>query len=145
MLSLASAQPKRSTYTDDLSHGRDERVFFGSDSQMELAVSWSGRERAFDIVEFCREEIVVSGFRVDDLDLCLHEACLDFCDGELMDEVTCHVAFQGFEGPGIARLRIVTRGRERLDIARFTTMLRSRLERQRARHDARLAVACGWL
>lgn len=144
MLTIAHSQAKRSTYTDDL-HGSDDRLYFGADSQMDLAVSWSGRQRSFEIVEFSMEEIVVVGFRVDDLDLCHHEACLDFCDGELLDEVTCRVVFRGFEGPGVARLRLVTEGLERADLARFAAMLRSRIEHDQAIHEARVAAACGWL
>lgn len=86
MLTIAHTQGKRSTYTDDL-HGSDDRLYFGRDSQMELAVSWSGRQRSFEIAEFGRSEMVVVGFRVDDLDLCHHEASIDFCDGELLDEL----------------------------------------------------------
>jgi hypothetical protein len=130
--SLATAQTTRTkrTYTDDL-QGSDDRLFFGTDSQMELAVSWSGRQRSFEIAEFSAYEIVVIGFRVDDLDLCHHEASIDFCDGELLDEVTCRVVFRGFESAGVARLRIVADAHERMDLARFTTMLRSRIERGR--------------
>lgn len=130
MLTIAHRQGTRATYTDELpgTHGRD-RLFFGADSQMELAVSWSGRERSFDIMEFGVDEIIVAGFRVDDLDLCHHEASIDFCDGELLDEVTCRVVFRGFEGAGIARLRLVADGWERKDLARFAAMLRSRIER----------------
>jgi hypothetical protein len=128
MLAIAQTTPTKRTYTDDL-QGSDDRLIFGTDSQMELAVSWSGRQRSFEIAEFSAQEIVVMGFRVDDLDLCHHEASIDFCDGELLDEVTCRVVFRGFESAGVARLRIVADAYERMDIARFMAMLRSRIER----------------
>lgn len=127
-LKLKTASSIKRTYTDDL-QGSDDRLFFGTDSQMELAVSWSGRQRSFEIAEFSAQEIVVIGFRVDDLDLCHHEASIDFCDGELLDEVTCRVVFRGFESAGVARLRLVADAYERMDLARFTAMLRSRIER----------------
>jgi hypothetical protein len=144
MLTIAHEQGKRSTYTDD-PHGSDDRLFFGVPSQMELAVSWSGRERSFTIAEFSKEEIVVVGFCVDDLDLCLHEASIDFCDGELLDEVNCRVVFRGFDAPGVARLRLIADGYEREELARFTTMLRKRLEQVHALREACVAAACGWL
>ena len=145
MLGLAIAQtPPKRTYTDDL-HGCDDRLFFGTDSQMELAVSWSGRQRSFEIAEFSAQEIVVIGFRVDDLDLCHHEASIDFCDGELLDEVTCRVVFRGFESAGVARLRIVADARERMDLTRFTAMLRARIERGHALYALGVAGDCGWL
>lgn len=132
---LAIAQtPTKRTYTDDL-QGSDDRLFFGTDSQMELAVSWSGRQRSFEIAEFSAQEIVVMGFRVDDLDLCHHEASIDFCDGELLDEVTCRVVFRGFESAGVARLRIIADAHERMDLARFMAMLRSRIERGHFLHE----------
>lgn len=99
------------------------------------AVSWSGRQRSFEIAEFSAQEIVVFGFRVDDLDLCHHEASIDFCDGELLDEVRCRVVFRGFESAGVARLRIVADAHERMDLARFTAMLRSRIERGHGLHE----------
>lgn len=129
------------TYTDD-PHGSDDRLYFGSDSQMDLAVSWGGRQRSFEIVEFSMEEIIVVGFRVDDLDLCHHEASLDFCDGELLDELTCRVVFRGFDGAGVARLRLVTDGHERVDLARFAATLRSRIEHSQALHRVHVAAAC---
>ena len=132
------------TYTDDLP-GNQDRLHFGETSQMELAVSWSGRERSFDIVEFSMDELVVAGFRVDDLDLCHHEACIDFCDGELLDEVTCRVVFRGFDGAGIARLRVVTGGFERRDLARLSTVLRARLDEVRALEQACWALPAGWV
>ena len=144
MLSIAQDQGKRTTYTDSLP-GSDDRLFFGLPSQMELAVSWSGKQRSFAIAEFSMDEIVVVGFRVDDLDLCDHEASIDFCDGELLDEANCRVVFRGFDGAGIARLRLVANGHERLDLARFMRMLRHRLQVKQALADATLAVACGWV
>jgi hypothetical protein len=134
MLAIAQTTPTKRTYTDDL-HGSDDRLFFGTDSQMELAVSWSGRQRSFEIAEFSAQEIVVIGFRVDDLDLCHHEASIDFCDGELLDEVTCRVVFRGFESAGVARLRVVADAHERMDLIRFMAMLRSRIERGRALYE----------
>ena len=142
MLTIAPQQSTRK-YTD-APNGTDS-LFFGADSQMDLVVSWSGRERAFEIVEFSTEEIVVSGFRVADLDLCHHEATIDFCDGELLDEVNCSVVFRGFDGPGVARLRIVAEVRDRLELARFAKSLRERLEAGRALEQACLAAACGWV
>ena len=144
MLAPAQTTPTRRTYTDDL-QGSDDRLFLGSDSQMELAVSWSGRQRSFEIAEFSAQEIVVSGFRVDDLDLCHHEASIDFCDGELLDEVTCRVVFRGFESAGVARLRIVADAHERMDLARFMAMLRSRIERGHALYEVGVATDCCWL
>ena len=143
-LQLKTVSSIRRTYTDDL-HGSDDRLFFGTDSQMELAVSWGGRQRSFEIAEFSAQEIVVIGFRVDDLDLCHHEASIDFCDGELLDEVTCRVVFRGFESAGIARLRIVADAHERMDLARFMAMLRSRIERGHALYEVGVASDCGWL
>ena len=134
MLAIAQTTPTKRTYTDDL-QGSDDRLFFGTDSQMELAVSWSGRQRSFEIAEFSAQEIVVIGFRVDDIDLCHHEASIDFCDGELLDEVTCRVVFRGFESAGVARLRIAADAHERMDLARFVKMLRSRIERGRALYE----------
>lgn len=145
MLTIAHIPAAQSTHTDDDLHESDDRLYFGSDSQMELAVSWSGRQRSFEIAEFSMEEIVVVGFRVDDIDLCHHEACLDYCDGELLDEVTCRVVFRGFEGPGVARLRLVAQGLEQKDLARFTATLRARIERSQALHRVCVAAACGWL
>ena len=131
MLTIAHSQTKRSTYTDDL-HGSDDRLVFARDGQTDLVVAWNGRQRCFEIVEFSREEIIVIVFRVDDLDLCHHEASLDYCDGELLDEVTCRVVFRGFVGPGVARLRLVTEGHERMDMARFAEMLRARMDAEAA-------------
>ena len=149
MLTIAQTQqartlPKARTYTDDLPRNRD-KLFFGDDSQMELAVSWGGRERSFDIIEFSTQEIVVSGFRVDDLDLCHHEATIDFCDGQILDEVSCRVVFRGFDGAGVARLRVVTSSaHEREDIARFTDELRERTQRTNPLEQFCLAAA-NWL
>ena len=63
MLTIAHTQATRSTYTDDL-HGSDDRLYFGSDSQMDLAVSWGGRQRSFDslgdqylIIEACENPV----------------------------------------------------------------------------------------
>lgn len=144
MLAIAQTTPSKRTYTDDL-QGSDDRLFFGTDShcpsrpgsraELDLAVSWSGRQRSFEIAEFSAQEIVVIGFRVDDLDLCHHEASIDFCDGELLDEVTCRVVFRGFESAGVARLRIVADAYERMDLARFLAMLRSRIERGHGLHE----------
>lgn len=144
MLSIAHNQSRRTTYTDDLptEDGSEDRLFFGVPSQMELAVSWSGRERSFSIAEFSSQEIVVVGFRVDDLDLCHHEASLDFCDGELLDEANCRVVFRGFDGAGVARLRIVADRHEQEDLARFARMLRERLDAGRALEQVCLAAAC---
>ena len=144
MLSIARQTGTRKTYTDDLPN-RSDALFFGADSQMELAVSWNGRQRTFEIVEFSMDEIVVAGFRIEDLDLCQHEATLDFCDGELLDEVGCHVVFRGFDGAGVARMRIITDIGERAEVARFAAMLRERLEAGRALQQACLAAACGWI
>ena len=144
MLSIAPPQGTRKTYTDDLPNSTDS-LFFGADSQMDLAVSWNGRERAFAIVEFSMDEIVVSGFRIEDLDLCQHEATIDFCDGELLDEVNCRVVFRGFDGAGVARMRIVADVGERFELTRFVKSLRSRLEAGRALERACLAAACGWI
>jgi hypothetical protein len=144
MLSIAPSQRKRTTYTDELPSD-DDRLFFGLPSQMELAVSWSGKQRSFAIAEFSMEEIVVIGFRVDDLDLCHHEASIDFCDGELLDEVNCRVVFRGFDGAGVARLRLVASGHERQDVARFAKMLRNRTQENQALTDATLAIVCDWL
>jgi hypothetical protein len=154
MPATAQTIPTKRTYTDDL-HGSDDRLFFGTDSHwpsrpgnradLQLAVSWSGRQRSFEIAEFSAQEIVVIGFRVDDLDLCHHEASIDFCDGELLDEVTCRVVFRGFESAGIARLRIIADAHERMDFARFMAMLRSRIERGHGLYDAGVASDCCWL
>lgn len=144
MLSLAPTPGTRKTYTDDLPN-RTDALFFGGDSQMELAVRWNGRQRAFSIIEFSMDEIVVDGFRIQDLDLCQHEATLDFCDGELMDEVHCQVVFRGFDADGVARLRLVTELRERVELSRFAANLRERLEAGRALQRACLAAACGWI
>lgn len=141
MLSVAHSQSKRTTYTDELP-GNDDRLFFGLPSQMELAVSWSGKQRSFAIAEFSLDEIIVVGFRVDDLDLCHHEASIDFCDGGLLDEANCRVVFRGFEGAGVARLRLVADGYERQDLVRFMTMLRNRLQARQALVDATLAIVC---
>jgi len=143
MLTIAPQEGTRMTYTD--TPNSTDSLFFGADSQMDLAVSWNGREPAFEIVEFSTEEIVVSGFRVADLDLCQHEASIDFCDGELLDEVHCRVVFRGFDGPGVARLRIVADVRERIELMRFSASLRQRLEAGRALEQACLAAACGWI
>ena len=148
MLAIAHTQPEPKTarpvrYTDDLPRNWD-RLFFGGDSQMELAVSWSGRERSFDIIEFSTSEIVVSGFRVDDLDLCHHEATLDFCDGQVLDEATCRVVFRGFDSAGVARLRVVADSHEREELARFAALLRERTERSNPLEQFCLAAA-NWL
>lgn len=123
---LGSAQFGR-TYTDSLPGSSDDSCLFGLPSQMELAVSWNGRERSFAIAEFSVDEIIVVDFRVRDIDLCQHEASIDYCDEEVIDEVTCRVVFRGFVGPGLARLRIIAENHERLDVARLSALLRARL------------------
>lgn len=120
-------------------------LLLGLPSQMELAGSWNGRERSFAIVEFSVDEIVIVDFFVSEADLCQHEVSIDYCDGELLDEVNCRVVFRGFEGPGIARLRIIAEGRDRIDVARLAARLRARLEEDRALEHARIAAACGWV
>jgi hypothetical protein len=145
MLELARIDEKRSTYTDSLPGGSDDPCLFGLPSQMELAVSWNGRERSFEIAKFGVDEIVVVDFHVDDLDLCQHEATLDYCDGELLDEVPCRVVFRGFEGPGLARLRIIAAGHEHFDVARLAALVRARLAEDRALEQAMIAAACGWV
>jgi hypothetical protein len=117
---------QRETYTDSLPGSSDDSCLFGLPSQMELAVSWNGRDRSFAIAEFSVDELVVVDFRVSDIDLCQHEASIDYCDEELIDEVTCRVVFRGFVGPGLARLRILAEGHERMDVARLAAQLRSR-------------------
>ena len=131
MLGIAHLQGKRETYTDSLPGSSDDSCLFGLPSQMELAVSWNGRERTFAIAEFSVDEIVVVDFRVGDIDLCAHEASIDYCDDELIDEVNCRVVFRGFVGVGLARLRIVAEGHERTDVARLSALLRARLEADR--------------
>jgi hypothetical protein len=118
---------QRETYTDSLPGSSDDSCLFGLPSQMELAVSWNGRDRSFAIAEFSVDELVVVDFRVSDIDLCQHEASIDYCDEEIIDEVTCRVVFRGFVGPGLARLRILAEGHERTDVARLSALLRSRL------------------
>ena len=142
MLGIAQFEGKRETYTDSSS---DDACLFGLPSQMELAVSWNGRERSFAIAEFSADEIVVVDFEVSDIDLCQHEASIDYCDDELIDEVTCRVVFRGFVGPGLARLRILAAGYERQDVARLSALLRARLEEDRALSQAKVAAACGWI
>lgn len=112
-------------------------------SQMELAVS--GRERRFAVAQFSANELLVVDFEVGDIDLCQHEASIDYCDGELIDEVICRVVFRGFVGSGLARLRIITAGYERQDVARLAALLRARLEEDQALQQARLAAACDWV
>jgi hypothetical protein len=119
------------SYTDSLPGSSDDSCLFGLPSQMELAVSWNGRERSFAIAEFSVDEIVVVDFRVSDIDLCLHEASIDYCDDELIDEVTCRVVFRGFVGAGLARLRIIAEGHERTDVARLSALIRARLGQDR--------------
>ena len=128
MLGIAQFEGKRETYTDSLP-GSDDSCLFGLPSQMELAVSWNGRERSFAVVEFSVDELVVVDFRVSDIDLCAHEASIDYCDDELIDEVTCRVVFRGFVGVGLARLRIIAEGHERTDVARLSALLRERFGR----------------
>lgn len=132
---LGSAQ-FQAIYTDSLPGSSDDSCLFGLPSQMELAVSWNGRERSFAIAEFSVDELVVVDFRVRDIDLCQHEASIDYCDEELLDEVSCRVVFRGFVGPGLARLRIVADGHERFDIARLSALIRARV-----RADRELALA----
>ncbi len=145
MLGIAHIAGKRETYTDSLPGSSDDACLLGLPSQMELAVSWNGRERSFEVAEFSTDELVVVDFRVADIDLCSHEASIDYCDGELIDEVGCRVVFRGFVGPGMARLRILAEDHERQDVARLAKLLRARLERSRALQQAMVAAACGWV
>ncbi|HVH98980.1 MAG TPA: hypothetical protein VM869_09725 [Enhygromyxa sp.] len=136
MLGIAQFEGKRETYTDSLPGSSDDSCLFGLPSQMELAVSWNGRERSFAVVEFSVDELVVVDFRVSDIDLCAHEASIDYCDDELIDEVTCRVVFRGFVGVGLARLRIIAEGHERTDVARLSALLRERFGRDSGRARA---------
>ncbi len=114
---------------------------FGLPSPMELVVVWGGRRRVFQVLEFAVDEIVVVDFDVEGLDLRHHEATLDFCDGEILDEVHCKVALRRFEDTGVARLRVVASGWELMELARLAEQIADahRLE------QVRVAAACGWI
>lgn len=122
-----------------------ESWMFGLPSQMELVVDWGGRRRVFEVIEFALDEIVVVDFDVEGLDLSHHEATIDFCDGEILDEVHCKVALRGFETDGVARLRVVAVGWELMELARLAEELRQRLVGARMLEQARVAAACGWI
>jgi hypothetical protein len=121
-----------------------ESLMFGLPSPMELVVEWGGRTRTFEVIEFALGEIVVVDFDAE-LDLRHHEACLDFCDGEVLDEVHCRVVFRGFEGDGVARLRIVALGWERMELMQLADQMRQRMIDERKLEHARVAAACGWI
>lgn len=124
---------------------RGECWMFGLPSSMELIVEWGGRTRVFQVIEFALDEIVVVDFDVEDLDLRHHEATLDFCDGEVLDEIPCKVVLRGFEADGLARLRVVASGWELMELARLTEQLRQQAIGERALEQARVAAACGWI
>ncbi|MFV8749116.1 hypothetical protein ACNOYE_01050 [Nannocystaceae bacterium ST9] len=136
---------QRLTHTTKQTDLRGESWMFGLPSQMQLVVEWGGRTRVFEVIEFALDEIVVVDFEVEGLDLCHHDATLDFCDGELLDEVHCRVAFRGFEAEGVARLRVVALGWELMELARLGEQLRQRTVGERMIDQARVAAACGWI
>lgn len=127
-------------------HSSEDSCSFGLPSPMELTVFWGEEERCFPILEFGASEVVVADCEIDECDLRHREASLQFCDGELMDEVPCRVIFRGFLGAdGLARFRLVTDAGERIDVVRMAREMRARSEFRRELHEARLAVACGWI
>lgn len=136
-MKLISTQPTQK----DL---QGESWMFGLPSPLELVVEWGGRTRIFQVLEFALDEIVVVDFDAD-LDLRHHEASLDFCDGELLDEVHCKVAFRGFEADGVARLRLVALGWEQMELMRLAEQLHQRMIDERMLEQARVAAACGWI
>ncbi len=63
MLGIAQFEGKRETHMDSLPGASDDSCSFELPSQMELAVSWNGRERSFAIAEDPRRESRAHGCR----------------------------------------------------------------------------------
>lgn len=122
-----------------------ESWMIGLPSSMQLVVEWGGVNRVFEVIEFALDEIVVAGFEVESLDLRVHEATLDHCDGEILDEVPIKVALRRFETKGVARLRVLAQGWELLELARMAEALQQRMIDERKLERARVAAACGWI
>lgn len=118
---------------------------FGLPSPMQLVVEWGGVHRVFDVIEFALDEIVVVDFAVDELDLRHHDACLELCDDELLDEVPIQIALRRFEAEGVARLRVIAQGWEQMELVRMAESLRQRMVDERRLEHARVAAACGWI
>ena len=121
-----------------------ERWMFDLPAPMELVVEWDGRTLVFPVLEFGVDEIVVVDFDAQ-LDLAHHDATLDFCDEVLLDEVHCKVAFRGLEADGVARLRLVAFGWERMELMRLAELLHQQMIDRRKLEQARVAAACGWI
>lgn len=129
MLGITHLEGTRETYTD--LPGDQDSCLFGLPSPMELTVRWNGRVRSFAVAEFSLDELIVVDFCVSDIDLCAHETSIDYCDHELIDEVSCRVIFRGFVGEGLARLQVITQGYERIAVTRLFTRLRDRVGARR--------------
>ncbi|NVB38013.1 hypothetical protein G6O69_09230 [Pseudenhygromyxa sp. WMMC2535] len=118
---------------------------------LELVVHGGGKERCFPITELHFDEVEVAG---SDLDLGPRrkEAAIHYCDGNLMDEISCRIVLRatgvGAErgaGAGAARVRVFNHQGEHMDVVRLVNSLERRAQLRRDIERARLTVACGWL
>gem|GEM_PF-5322678 len=132
------AESKQDAQGDDLN--RSAAQF----EPVELAITWAGVERCFEAVLVGVGEILVQDCDLEAFDLQHREAAIHCCDGGVLDEVACRVAFSGFGARGEARFRVLAQGEAR-ELERLLRDLRVRQELRRQLSRAQLEVACGWI